>query len=291
MRPGSKRCQPSSRGNTTAEPGGDTARRPTAADSAWRLGYTGSATEKTALSVARVVIDNRGGLGRLPRMNGRRLRRRCRPNPNREVQGGLATVRTDDLAAHVVRRCSERQPALAERVDQVVFGSTNQAGEDNRNVARMALLLAGLPYEVPAVTVNRLVRVGSRSGQRRGTHDRARRGRGRHRRRCREHDARAVLDAEGRRGVPAHAAAHLRHDARLALREPPHEEALRAPSAWARRQRTSRRSTASPATNRTRSRSASHKKAAAAWEKNAFAAEIVRRRDSAEEGPGDDVRT
>jgi 3-oxoadipyl-CoA thiolase len=70
--------------------------------------------------------------------------------------GGLATVRPDDLAAHVIEALARRQPALAPRIDQVVFGATNQAGEDNRNVARMALLLAGLPYEIPAVTVNRL---------------------------------------------------------------------------------------------------------------------------------------
>ncbi len=68
----------------------------------------------------------------------------------------LASVRPDDLAAHALRALCERQPAAAERLDQVVFGATNQAGEDNRNVARMAVLLAGLPYEVPAVTVNRL---------------------------------------------------------------------------------------------------------------------------------------
>ncbi|MEZ4219609.1 MAG: thiolase family protein [Polyangiaceae bacterium] len=71
-------------------------------------------------------------------------------------RGGLSAVRTDDLAAHVVRALCARNEAAAARVDQVVFGSTNQAGEDNRNVARMAVLLAGLPYEVPAVTVNRL---------------------------------------------------------------------------------------------------------------------------------------
>jgi 3-oxoadipyl-CoA thiolase len=70
--------------------------------------------------------------------------------------GGLATVRPDDLAAHVVRAVLERVPGAADRVDHVVFGATNQAGEDNRNVGRMAALLAGLPYEVPAVTVNRL---------------------------------------------------------------------------------------------------------------------------------------
>jgi 3-oxoadipyl-CoA thiolase len=76
--------------------------------------------------------------------------------PIGKFRGGLATVRTDDLAAHIVERLATRQPAATERLDQVVFGSTNQAGEDNRNVARMALLLAGLPYDVPAVTVNRL---------------------------------------------------------------------------------------------------------------------------------------
>ena len=70
--------------------------------------------------------------------------------------GGLASVRPDDLAAHVIEALVRRQPALAPRLDQVVLGATNQAGEDNRNVARIALLIAGLPYEIPAVTVNRL---------------------------------------------------------------------------------------------------------------------------------------
>jgi acetyl-CoA acyltransferase len=71
-------------------------------------------------------------------------------------RGGLAPVRADDLAAHLVRTLASRAPSLVARVDHVVFGATNQAGEDNRNVARMAMLLASLPYEVPAVTVNRL---------------------------------------------------------------------------------------------------------------------------------------
>jgi 3-oxoadipyl-CoA thiolase len=70
--------------------------------------------------------------------------------------GGLAAVRPDDLAAHVIQALVKRQAGVADRVDHVIFGATNQAGEDNRNVARMALLIAGLPYEVPAVTVNRL---------------------------------------------------------------------------------------------------------------------------------------
>jgi 3-oxoadipyl-CoA thiolase len=76
--------------------------------------------------------------------------------PIAKYRGALSKVRADDLAAHVVAALVKRQPAAAERLDQVVFGSTNQAGEDNRNVARMALLIAGLPYEVAAVTVNRL---------------------------------------------------------------------------------------------------------------------------------------
>jgi len=70
--------------------------------------------------------------------------------------GGLAAVRTDDLAAHVVSALAARQPEVVSRLNQVIFGATNQAGEDNRNVARMAVLLAGLPDSVPAVTVNRL---------------------------------------------------------------------------------------------------------------------------------------
>lgn len=76
--------------------------------------------------------------------------------PIARYAGGLATVRPDDLAAHVISSLVARNQSCASLLDQVVFGATNQAGEDNRNVARMALLLAGLPYEVPAVTVNRL---------------------------------------------------------------------------------------------------------------------------------------
>lgn len=71
-------------------------------------------------------------------------------------RGALAPVRADDLAAHLLTTLATRAPSLVARVDHVVFGATNQAGDDNRNVARMAMLLANLPYEVPAVTVNRL---------------------------------------------------------------------------------------------------------------------------------------
>ena len=71
--------------------------------------------------------------------------------------GGLATVRTDDLAALPMRALLERNPNLdVSAIDDVVYGCANQAGEDNRNVARMALLLAGLPPEITGTTVNRL---------------------------------------------------------------------------------------------------------------------------------------
>lgn len=71
--------------------------------------------------------------------------------------GSLAPVRADDLAAHVLQKLIERHPSLdLAAVDDVILGCANQAGEDNRNVARMALLLAGLPHTVPGETVNRL---------------------------------------------------------------------------------------------------------------------------------------
>jgi len=71
--------------------------------------------------------------------------------------GSLATVRTDDLAALPLKALMERNPGVDwNAVDDVLFGCANQAGEDNRNVARMALLLAGLPKEVPGSTINRL---------------------------------------------------------------------------------------------------------------------------------------
>lgn len=70
--------------------------------------------------------------------------------------GVLASVRPDDLAAHIIRAVVERSGVPPEAVDEVILGCTNQSGEDNRNVARMALLLAGLPQSVTGVTVNRL---------------------------------------------------------------------------------------------------------------------------------------
>ena len=71
--------------------------------------------------------------------------------------GALSAVRPDDLLAHVIARLVARVPSLpVEAIDEVYAGCANQAGEDNRNVARMALLLAGLPQEIPGTTMNRL---------------------------------------------------------------------------------------------------------------------------------------
>ncbi len=73
------------------------------------------------------------------------------------IGGGLSDVRADDLAAHVITELLRRHPTLdTARIGDVILGNANQAGDDNRNVARMALLLAGLPVTVPGETVNRL---------------------------------------------------------------------------------------------------------------------------------------
>jgi acetyl-CoA acetyltransferase len=78
--------------------------------------------------------------------------------------GGLSTIRCDDLAAIPIKALVERNPKLdAARIEDVIYGCANQAGEDNRNVARMAGLLAGLPEEVAGVTVNRLCGSGIQS--------------------------------------------------------------------------------------------------------------------------------
>ena len=84
--------------------------------------------------------------------------------PIGRAAGALADVRPDDLAAVAVRALVDRTPLPADRIDDVVFGCANQAGEDNRNVARMALLLAGLPVEIPGQTVNRLCGSGLQAG-------------------------------------------------------------------------------------------------------------------------------
>jgi acetyl-CoA acetyltransferase len=76
--------------------------------------------------------------------------------PIGRLGGALATVRPDDLAATVVRSVVERTGIAPSIVEDVYFGAANQSGEDNRNVARMAVLLANLPLSVPGTTVNRL---------------------------------------------------------------------------------------------------------------------------------------
>lgn len=77
--------------------------------------------------------------------------------PIGKYAGALSSVRPDDLAAHVILELMKRNSAVpGQEVEDVIFGAANQAGEDNRNVARMALLLAGLPVSVGGVTVNRL---------------------------------------------------------------------------------------------------------------------------------------
>ena len=77
--------------------------------------------------------------------------------PIGNFRGALSGIRADDLAAMVMRKLVERNPSIPDGViDDVIFGCANQAGEDNRNVARMGLLLAGIPISVPGETVNRL---------------------------------------------------------------------------------------------------------------------------------------
>ncbi len=70
--------------------------------------------------------------------------------------GVLASIRPDDLAAEVIKKLIEKTGVPGTDIEDVILGDTNQAGEDSRNVARMAVLLAGLPVTVPGQTVNRL---------------------------------------------------------------------------------------------------------------------------------------
>lgn len=84
--------------------------------------------------------------------------------PIGKLRGALSPIRADDLAAMTIRELLNRNPGVdPERIEDVIFGCANQAGEDNRNVARMAALLAGLPVSVPGETVNRLCASGMSS--------------------------------------------------------------------------------------------------------------------------------
>jgi len=76
--------------------------------------------------------------------------------PIGKLGGTLSAIRADDLAAHVIQSLLNRQDIDPSTIDDVIFGCANQAGEDNRNIARMALLLAGVPFTVPGETINRL---------------------------------------------------------------------------------------------------------------------------------------
>src|SRR5450830_609998 len=108
--------------------------------------------------------------------------------------GALSSVRADDLGAIPLRALMSRNSTVDwSRVDDVIFGCANQAGEDNRNVARMSSLLAGLPMEVPGSTINRLCGARHQVG-RSPAHDRGRRG---------EHEPRAFCDAQSRVGLLA----------------------------------------------------------------------------------------
>ena len=77
-------------------------------------------------------------------------------SPIGRFRGGLRDIRSDDLLGQVIAKLVQRTAIAGDSIDDVICGCANQAGEDNRNVARMALLLAGLPQSVPGVTVNRL---------------------------------------------------------------------------------------------------------------------------------------
>ena len=148
--------------------------------------------------------------GRLPynrRMTRDSTARSARPGSSRpsgrpigRYGGALASVRPDDLAAAVLRAVVDRagiDPAL---VEDVILGCANQAGEDNRNVARMALLLAGLPGRGRRADRQPAVRLGAPGDQLGGPRDRGRRRRRVHRRRRRIDDPRAVRPAQGRVG-------------------------------------------------------------------------------------------
>ncbi len=141
--------------------------------------------------------------------------------------GSLSKVRTDDLAAVPIKALMKRNPKVDwAALDEVIFGCANQAGEDNRNVARMALLLAGLPVTVPGITRQPPLRLGPECGRRRRPRHPRRRNRIRDRRRRRVDDARAVRDGQGAEAF-SRSGRNLRHHHRLAFHQSADEEAIR----------------------------------------------------------------
>ena len=137
--------------------------------------------------------------------------------------GGLSAVRPDDLAAVAVAAAVERAGVPAAEIEDVWLGCANQAGEDNRNVARFAALLAGLPDTVGGVTVNRLCASGLAAVAGALSRGHRRRRRPVRRGRCRVDEPRPARHAKAGGGVPARRSDVARHDARLAL----HQSALR----------------------------------------------------------------
>ncbi len=143
--------------------------------------------------------------------------------PVGRLGGALATVRPDDLAAGTLRALIGRSPWLdPATIDEVYLGAANQAGEDNRNVARMAVLLAGLPTSIPGATMNRLCGsgleaiIGASRALTVGDADVARR------RRRREHEPGAVDPAEAGARLPHRPRAAVEQHARVADGESGH---------------------------------------------------------------------
>lgn len=116
--------------------------------------------------------------------------------------GALSEVRTDDLAAIPIAALKARNPQVDwARLDDVILGDANQAGESNRNVARMAALLAGLPIEVPGTTINRLCASGMDAVGMAGARHQGPRLRPGHCRWRRKHVTRAFRHAKGHHGI------------------------------------------------------------------------------------------
>ena len=138
--------------------------------------------------------------------------------PIGRIRGALASVRPDDLAALVIREAVARSGVEPAEIEEVYLGCANQAGEDNRNVARMAALLAGLPQEVAGLNGEPAVRQRSHRREPGGAGDSVQRRRNLRRRRRGEHDARALFHTkEFNRFWPIGQHNRLRYDPRLAL--------------------------------------------------------------------------
>ena len=142
-------------------------------------------------------------------------------------RGALSGVRPDDLAAHAIAAVVERSGVDPERIVDVYFGAANQSGEDNRDVARMAALLAGLPAERPRRDRQPALRLRPRGGQLGRPRGQGRRGRPLPGRRGRVDEPRALGRREARAGPAARAADDARHDPRLADDQPAHGGARR----------------------------------------------------------------